>query len=83
MANEGHEIHHIKERGYVESPVRLRVILKEIHKLPFVQKIKSHKWSNKYIHEVHDVNYVKFIKNASMKVRITSYNVCYTKLLRR
>jgi len=68
VANEGHEIHHIKERGYVESPVRLRVILKEIHKLPFVQKIKSHKWSNKYIHEVHDVNYVKFIKNASMKV---------------
>ncbi len=68
VANEGHEIHHVKERGYVESPVRLRVILKEIEKLPFVEKVQSEHWSDKWINEVHDASYCKFIKNASLNV---------------
>jgi hypothetical protein len=30
--NDRHSIHHVRERGYVESPVRVKSILKELEK---------------------------------------------------
>jgi len=67
-ANEGHEIHHIKEHGYVESPVRIRAILKEMEKLSFVEKKKARVWPDKYILAVHDADYVSFLKKACLSV---------------
>jgi acetoin utilization deacetylase AcuC-like enzyme/ribosomal protein S18 acetylase RimI-like enzyme len=68
FANEGHEIHHIKEHGYVESPVRIKAILKEMGKLSFVEKKKAKVWSDKYILGVHDADYVSFLKKACLSV---------------
>ncbi|MFT6625198.1 MAG: acetoin utilization deacetylase AcuC-like enzyme/GNAT superfamily N-acetyltransferase, partial [Cycloclasticus sp.] len=68
FANEGHEIHHIKEHGYVESPVRIKAILKEMDKLSFVEKKKAKVWSDKYIFGVHDADYVSFLKKACLSV---------------
>jgi len=69
FANEGHEIHHVKEHGYVESPVRIKAILKEMEKLPFVKKKKAKVWSDKYILGVHDADYVSFLKKACLSVK--------------
>ena len=68
FANEGHEIHHIKEHGYVESPVRVRAILRELDKLSFVEKKPVKVWPDKYILGVHDADYVSFLKKACMSV---------------
>lgn len=68
IANEGHEIHHIKEHGYVESPVRLKVILRELNKLSFIQKIPARSFSDKHILSVHDSDYVSFLKKACLSV---------------
>lgn len=68
FANEKHDIHHIKERGYVESPVRVRAILRELDKLSFVEKKPVKSWSDKYILGVHDADYVSFLKKACMSV---------------
>ena len=35
FCNEGHVIHHVEDQGYVESPVRIEVILKELKKTTF------------------------------------------------
>ena len=69
FANEGHEIHHIKEHGYVESPVRIKAILKEMDKLSFVEKKRAKVWPDKYILGVHDADYVSFLKKACLSVK--------------
>ncbi len=68
FANEGHEIHHVKEHGYVESPVRIRAILREVEKLTFVEKKTANSWPDKYILDVHDADYVSFLKKACLSV---------------
>ena len=61
--NEKHEIHHVKEIGYVESPVRVKTIMKEICKLGFMQEASVDEYSEKLILEVHDRGYVSYFKN--------------------
>jgi acetoin utilization deacetylase AcuC-like enzyme len=62
--NEGHSIHHIKEVGYVEAPVRISSILKVIDKSDFFEKIKKVKFSEKFIRQVHKNDMVNFLKKA-------------------
>lgn len=68
IANEGHAVHHVKEQGYVESPVRLKVILRELSKLPFIVKKAPRSFADKHILAVHDSDYVSFLKKACMSV---------------
>lgn len=68
IANEGHEIHHVSEHGYVESPVRLKVILRELEKLTFIERKAPTPYSDKHILAVHDSDYVSFLKKACMNV---------------
>ncbi len=68
IANEGHEIHHIKEHGYVESPVRIRVVLRELEKLSFIKKMTATSWPDKHILGVHDADYVSFLNKACLSV---------------
>lgn len=68
IANDGHEIHHVKEHGYVESPVRIKAILKELEKLAFVEQAPAKPFSDKHILAVHDADYVSFLKKACMAV---------------
>lgn len=57
-----HEIHHIHERGYVESPVRITSIMKEIHKTNlFVQNDIKH-YSEKHIESVHNRKLINYFK---------------------
>ena len=41
LVNDKHGIHHIRERGYVESPVRIDSILKEIRKTDYFQQTEA------------------------------------------
>ena len=41
VVNEGHEIHHVRDRGYVESPVRIPVILRELDRTDFFQRVAA------------------------------------------
>ena len=68
FSNEGHTIHHVKEHGYVESPVRVRAILSELDKLSFIEKKSVKAYPDKYILEVHDADYVSFLKKACLSV---------------
>ena len=57
-----HTIHHIKERGYVESPVRIEHIKKEIIKTGLFTEIKPSVFSEKYIRKVHASGLINYFK---------------------
>ncbi len=62
VVNEKHEIHHVRERGYVESPVRIRTILEELESTTLFQRLPPRTFSEKVIREVHDAQYIEYFK---------------------
>ncbi len=69
FVNGRHQIHHVKEIGYVESPVRVKSILMEINKLGITNEVKVKEYPEKHILEIHDRGYVNYFKKvcASLK----------------
>lgn len=61
--NEKHSIHHIRERGYVESPVRINSIKKELLITNFFIETKPEIYPEKFILSVHDRRYFSYFKN--------------------
>jgi len=64
IVNAGHEIHHVRDRGYVESPVRLSVILQEIDKTGLFVRVPPRHIGEKYVKQVHDPAYVDYLRRA-------------------
>ena len=68
IVNDRHQIHHVHERGYVESPVRVRSILAELDKSGLFARLKPRSFPDKNIHAVHDADFVSYLKHASEDV---------------
>ena len=64
VVNDLHKIHHIREHGYVESPVRIEAILKELDKTGLFQTLPAQRYSDRWIREVHDGGLIDYIKEA-------------------
>jgi hypothetical protein len=74
VVNEGHEIHHVRERGYVQAPVRIPTILNELPRAaPFARLVASG-YGERYIRSVPDGPYVDYLKRACAQVpRVSPY----------
>lgn len=68
IVNDKHTIHHVHERGYVESPVRVRSILGELEKAGLFVRLKPDSFPEKYIYSVHDKDFVNYLRRASADV---------------
>jgi GNAT superfamily N-acetyltransferase len=68
IVNAKHEIHHVHERGYVESPVRIGSILKEILPLELFEQLPVRHYSQAWIKAVHDAAFVDYLKRACAAV---------------
>jgi len=68
IVNSGHDIHHVKDRGYVEAPVRINTIEKELAKLNLFKYIKPRQVSDRYITAVHDKDFVNYIRRVCGKM---------------
>jgi acetoin utilization deacetylase AcuC-like enzyme len=68
VINDRHEIHHVRERGYVESPVRISAILKELDQTDLFVKLSPKRFPQSAITDVHDKAYVKYFKNMSLSL---------------
>ncbi|MCA8958919.1 MAG: histone deacetylase family protein [Planctomycetes bacterium] len=66
--NDKHDIHHIRERGYVESPVRIRVILEQLEKSDLFETVAVAEHPMSTILEVHDRDFVDYLHNACESV---------------
>ena len=62
VVNDKHVIHHVHERGYVESPVRIKSILKELDSVNIFTKIPAREFSEKYLKTVHISSYIEYFK---------------------
>lgn len=62
IVNDKHEIHHVQERGYIESPVRVSSILRELAKLEAFTHIPTRNYSDKHILKVHNSKYFNYFK---------------------
>lgn len=68
IINDKHDIHHVRERGYVEAPVRIKSILKEIVKLNAFKTRPSRGFPDKYITQIHNPKYVNYFKTVCDKL---------------
>jgi len=64
VVNEGHSIHHVKDRGYVEAPVRLSTILTALDKTQLFKRIEPKRSSVSLIKKVHSPAYVDYLRRA-------------------
>ena len=68
IINEGHDIHHIHERGYVEAPVRISSIKKGIIPTGLFDTIPARHFPEKHIKAVHKPEFVEYLKRMCQKL---------------
>jgi acetoin utilization deacetylase AcuC-like enzyme len=68
IVNDQHSIHHVNDRGYVEAPVRISVILKELAKSKVFETTATRSYGIGFIEEVHKPEFVQFLRKACANV---------------
>ncbi|GIW96299.1 MAG: hypothetical protein KatS3mg110_4340 [Pirellulaceae bacterium] len=66
--NDKHDIHHIRERGYVEAPIRVRAILDALMASGLVERIEAPEYPMAHITAVHDPEFVEYLEKACAAV---------------
>ena len=62
IINDKHSIHHVRDRGYVESPVRITNILVELQKSGLFREVRVTRFSEAHIRQVHDRKYIDYFR---------------------
>lgn len=60
--NDKHDIHHVREVGYVESPVRVSRILQELKKTGWFRTVNQKEYADYWITRVHDRGYLGYFR---------------------
>jgi acetoin utilization deacetylase AcuC-like enzyme/GNAT superfamily N-acetyltransferase len=68
VINERHAIHHVHERGYVESPVRIRSILDALMPHGMFVDLPPRKFPDKHLLAVHAAEFVSYLRRACQDV---------------
>lgn len=68
IVNDRHSIHHVNDRGYVEAPVRIRSITKELDRTELFETVAAREYGIGVIEQVHEPGFVKFLKKACANV---------------
>ena len=83
IVTDRHQIHHVHERGYVESPVRIPRILGEIEKSGLFQRVPPRDFPERHILAVHDAKFVRYLRRICAAVPPGSAVYPYVFPLRR
>ncbi|WP_461210490.1 acetylpolyamine amidohydrolase [Desulfocurvus sp. DL9XJH121] len=67
--NERHDIHHVHERGYVESPARVGRILEALEPTGLFQRAEAKRHPERAILAVHDEGMVRYFKAATASLK--------------
>jgi acetoin utilization deacetylase AcuC-like enzyme/ribosomal protein S18 acetylase RimI-like enzyme len=68
IVNDKHTIHHVHERGYVESPVRVKSILGALEPSGRFVQSQPRLFGEKYITAVHDADLVNYLRRACAEI---------------
>lgn len=69
VVNDKHDIHHVRERGYVESPVRIASILSELDPTGLFHRVTPRSFPDRHIKAVHDADFVTYLRKACMSIQ--------------
>jgi acetoin utilization deacetylase AcuC-like enzyme/GNAT superfamily N-acetyltransferase len=64
-----HEIHHVKERGYFERPVRVNAIKEILGPMGIFTNVTLREHGEKAIFAVHDSDFVHYLRNVCAKLK--------------
>ncbi|MBW3539893.1 MAG: histone deacetylase family protein [Planctomycetes bacterium] len=62
--NDRHTIHHVRERGYVESPVRIGAIRSALEGAGLLEVLRVNEYPMEHVLAVHDAALVEYLKRA-------------------
>ncbi|MBK8976229.1 MAG: histone deacetylase family protein [Planctomycetes bacterium] len=68
VVNTEHDIHHVREKGYVEAPARVRSILAQLEPTGSYWRIEPRSYGDSHILAVHEKDLVRYLKAACAKV---------------
>ncbi len=68
VVNDKHDIHHVRERGYVEAPVRVGAILKELEPTGLFHRIEPKEQPESCIRAVHDSGYIDYFRKVCTQI---------------
>ncbi|MBL7164983.1 MAG: histone deacetylase family protein [Dehalococcoidales bacterium] len=68
IINDRHGIHHVEERGYVESPVRIDAILNELDTTELFERVPPRHFSENRIRAVHADEFVDYFKKVCARL---------------
>ncbi len=68
VVNDRHSIHHVRERGYVESPVRVAAIRRELDPTGLFEERPPRPFPDRHILELHDPGWVRYFKRVSERI---------------
>jgi acetoin utilization deacetylase AcuC-like enzyme len=61
-----HAIHHVRERGYVEAPVRIDSIARELGRLDLFDRVEPRGFPDTHLTAVHAADYVGYLKRVCL-----------------
>jgi acetoin utilization deacetylase AcuC-like enzyme/ribosomal protein S18 acetylase RimI-like enzyme len=64
VVNDRHDIHHVRERGYVESPVRIATITKALDATGLFTHTPPRHYPDKWLTAVHDPKLIDYLRSA-------------------
>lgn len=70
VVNDKHDIHHVRERGYVEAPVRVSAILRALEPTGLFERLEPQHYSSSHIRAVHDGRLVDYLRRACAQVGV-------------
>ena len=68
VVNDRHLIHHVRERGYVESPVRIDAIRKQLDPTGLFEEVAPRRFPDRRLLAVHDRGYVGYLERVCERV---------------
>lgn len=68
VVSDQHEIHHVHERGYVESPARIKTIRKALASSDAFTELPPAHFPDEAIMAVHDPGYFRYFKRVSVQI---------------
>jgi len=60
--DEAHSIHHVRERGYVESPVRVRSLRKALEPTGLFEAVTVRHFADRHVEAVHDKDFLAYLE---------------------
>lgn len=68
ITTDQHHIHHVRERGYVESPARIRIIQQALDSTGIFDPVPPASFNDAFISAVHDPQYIRYFRRVCANV---------------